>query len=491
MKDKKTTIAGDTFKLRQLTGGTTVKCGLYGLAHDGSQALGNYVGLDQEATDFPISLYKGEKREYVTDISLSTPAGALTFTRTYRQSKQANYTFMGRGWTHNHNLVLTKTPGTPNTIVVQMGNGAEVHFTETYVGSNTYAGDVGSTSTLSWDGTKYTLVATDKSKYVFDTSVTGAQLSTNVVQITSLVYPSGETLTYAYDGTSKKLTTVTDTYGKGYQFSYLNHASFFDDGKLQRVDAVSNSSPTGQSVVFTYLQERLSGSVNGTGALLSTVRDVRGNTWTYSYYGQNASESDSNQKDFLTGMLSPGVDPTGAGLNGSPLSLKQLIYQMSGATIAGITQLAGGGLVRIDFAFQSGGQNITTQTVAGKTTTHRFAGNLYLGPQDPAGNASSQLRDPQSLRPATQIDAKGNQTNLVWSSDGKFLQQVSDALGNPTYFTYDTTLVTINGVSTPADRLLSSLDAQGRKTQYTYADSVNPRLPTRLQVYMASTMTKT
>src|SRR5579862_4206569 len=65
------------------------------IAHDGSPSSSSYLGLDQDATDFPISLYKGEKREYATDISLNTPAGALTFTRTYRQSKQATYTFMG------------------------------------------------------------------------------------------------------------------------------------------------------------------------------------------------------------------------------------------------------------------------------------------------------------------------------------------------------------------------------------------------------------
>src|SRR5579863_635385 len=94
------------------------------LLHDGSPSFGSYLALDQEATDLPISLYKGEKRETATDISLNTPNGALTFTRTYRQSKQATYTFMGLGWTHNHNTVLTKTPGTPNVILVQMGGGA-------------------------------------------------------------------------------------------------------------------------------------------------------------------------------------------------------------------------------------------------------------------------------------------------------------------------------------------------------------------------------
>jgi len=450
--------------------------------HDGTAGLGNHLGLDQEATDFPISLYKGEKRETVTDLSLNTPAGALAFTRTYRQSKQATYTFMGLGWTHNHSFILTKIPSTPNRIVVQMDNAAEVHFTETSPGTNVYAGAVGSTATLSWDGTRYVLLPQDKTQYVFDTSVAGAQLLTNVVQITSRVYPSSETLIYTYNSTSKKLVNVTDNYGKGYQFTYLSHPTYFDDGKLQRVDAVSSGNMIGQFVVFAYIQEMLGGSINGTGALLSTVQDVRGNVWTYQYYGQHVAETDSTQKDFLTALLSPAVDRTGQGLASSPIVVKKLAYQTKGTTITAITQFTGDSALRTDFAFRPGGLNITTQTVAGKTTTHLFNGGLYLGPQDAAGNASSRLLDSQ-LRPAAQIDANNHPTRMRWSTDAKFLQRVTDALGHITAFSYDTQTVSVNGVSTSADRLSVSTDAQGRTTRYSYADSHNPLLPTSVQVY--------
>ncbi len=458
------------------------------LKHDDQECPYNHTGQDPDKSGSPISLYKGEKRERVADLSVVTPAGPLAFTRTYRQSKQGTYAFMGLGWTHNHHIVLTKTPGTPNTIVVQLGSGAEVHFTETYDGSNVYAGDLGSTSDITWDGTKYTLIASDKSQTVFDTSVTGAQISTNVVQITSLVFPRGETLTYTYDGTSKNLTGVSDTYGKSLAFSYISHATYFDDGKLGQVDA-KNGMDVLQTVKYAYIQEMLSGSVNGSGALLSTVQDVRGNVWTYTYYGQNAGESDSNQKDFLTGLIAPAVDTNGDGLTDKTLLVKKVYYQMDGMTISGITELVGDSLLKTEFVFQPGGQNITQETTAGRTTTHRFAGNLYLGPQDPAGNASAQLRDPQSLRPATQLDANGHATNLSWSSDGKFLNSVTDALGNPTQFAYNTDTVTINGVSTTRDALDYSLDAQGRKTQYTYGDIDNPRLPTRVQVYDTDSLT--
>jgi YD repeat-containing protein len=148
---------------------------------------------------------------------------------------------------------------------------------------------------------------------------------------------------------------------------------------------------------------------------------------------------------------------------------------MSGPTIQGIHQERGGGLHAIDWAFQPDGENLTKEVTAGKTTVHRFAGNQYLGTQDPAGNFASQTQDNQ-FRPAAQIDANGHQTSLVWSSDGKQLQQVTDALGNLTAFTYN-----VGGASNGT--LASSTDAQGRQTVYTYSDGSNPRLPTRVQVY--------
>ena len=58
------------------------------------------MGGDQFTSNNPISLREGEKRLEVTDLSLTTPAGPLAFTRHYRQSKQTDgdLQFMGLGW---------------------------------------------------------------------------------------------------------------------------------------------------------------------------------------------------------------------------------------------------------------------------------------------------------------------------------------------------------------------------------------------------------
>lgn len=445
------------------------------LSHQGpTDCPFNHAGIGSEQSLYPISLIDGEKREQVTDLSLNTPAGILAFTRAYRQSELANPDLrtMGLGWAHNHNYLLTKHPGTPNTIVVRMPSGGEFHLTETANGSNSYLGDPGSTATIAWDGTKYTLTTQDATQYVFDTP---GQLTTNKWQLTSVIYPSDEIWIYTYDGTSKKLTDIDDGYGRGLQFSYINNPSQFDDEQLWRVGdhtatGLSGGSPSGRYVEFGYLQEKLDGSTTGTpNPLLTTVQDVRGNIWTYAYYGQNPGEDDSDQKNFLTEFLSPAVDTLGDGSTGSPLSLDQLEYTMDGATITEIVQQRGDGLIITDWEFQPD-ENLTTETTGTKTLVYRFADNVLMETEDPAGNLNVRSHDNQ-YRPSAQVDANGNETQLTWSSDGKRLNSVTDALEHETQFDYN-----LN------DTLNFSVDAQRRKTEYTYDDTNNPRLPTQIDV---------
>ncbi|MEP6983953.1 MAG: RHS repeat-associated core domain-containing protein [Chloroflexota bacterium] len=116
------------------------------------------------------------------------------------------------------------------------------------------------------------------------------------------------------------------------------------------------------------------------------------------------------------------------------------------------------------------GLNYTTEELVGLTTTHQFQWGLYTGSVNPAGEGPDQGSGIQ-FRANSQIDAKQNTTALDWSIDGKFLNSVIDAAGNQTQFTYN-----------EDETLESSVDAQSRTTQYIYADSTNPRLPTEIQV---------
>lgn len=550
----------------------------------------------------PVGLLHGEKWENIIDLSLNTPAVPLELRRSYREHKQSEFQFMGLGWTHNHHLTLTKITGSPNRLILHLREGGEAHFTET--SANHYDGVPGVTSFVDWNAgmSQYSLTSPDQSIYVFDSNG----------NLLSKTWPSGEVWTYTYS--SGKLSEIDDGYGRKLVFRYYSSGSF--NGQLYRVgdhtfDDANPSSPTGRYVQYGYTLNKVvnsSGTIaTGTGALLTSMRDVRGNTWTYDYYGQDTGETDKRLLNFLIERQSPSVDTTGDGTGDGSLTIEQVeytlneteravnggmeadsdwtavgtpttnarstaqvdsatyarhvvtdaadegiegnawdlaahrryiisarVYPVSGTvkmhvsgmstfdkissgtgawetlyavhipslavsgcklqflasgsaaefyvdtvSIAEVTvdtlhQERGNAALVADFTFQPSGENITTEEIAGKTTIHRFINGVYGGAEDPAGNLGFQVQNEQ-YRPTFQLDANGNSTQLAWSSDGKRLNGVTDALNHATTFHYNT-----SGAS--ADTLDYSLDTDGRKTQYTYGDSSNPRLPTRIKV---------
>lgn len=428
---------------------------------------------------FPISLYDGEKREEVTDLVVNTPAGALQFVRSYRQNKQTNtdFQFMGLGWTHNHLGKLTLSGTSPNrSAVVLVPGGGRLQFTEDSGNAGHFAATEESLSILDEDSinSEYILTAPDKNKYVFD----GTSFLLNRIE-----WSSNEIWTYTY--ASGQLSEVEDGYGRKLVFAYVNNPSQYDDGQLWRVGDHETTSltgtPSGRYIEFGYTPEKNNGStIMSPKALLASVRDVRGNTWTYDWYGQDSSENDSDQLNFLLKVASPSVDITGDGTPDGSIILKQLSYTLSGSTITSITQDMGiqnsnPELMQTVYDFQPSSLNETHETTAGKVTKHYFTGSFYAGKIDPAGNSTSEWLG-SNYRPETRKDGNGNDVQMEWSQDGSHLLQVIDGLGNQTQFSYNT-----SGPS--ADTLQESTDAQGRKTEYTYDDIDNPRLPTLVKMF--------
>src|SRR5262249_25588329 len=77
-------------------------------------------------------------------------------------------------------------------------------------------------------------------------------------------------------------------------------------------------------------------------------------------------------------------------------------------------------LLQSTFQFQPGGNNLTTETMAGKTTSHRFANGVYVGSANPANQMTAQSIG-DDYRPAAVMDANGHQTTLAWGVNGKVL----------------------------------------------------------------------
>lgn len=275
----------------------------------------------------PINLRNAEKVLTENDLSVQTPAGSLAFTRIYRQHQQANPDFqdiLGSGWVHNHvfGFTLAGSSGS-RTATVLWSDGSLLRLEE--VSSGIFNAQRGSTVTLEEDGISgdMTLTLPDYTTYVF-------RLNGAVWQLEERHWPSGEVWTYTYDGNGN-LSNVSDGYGRILQFSYIDNSAF-DEGLLWRVgdhtaSGLSGGSPSGRYVEFTYTQERSNGSVvTNARALLASVQDVRGHTWTYDYYGQTSGESDAEQLNLLTEIGSPTVDTTGDGSADGSLMMQHLTY---------------------------------------------------------------------------------------------------------------------------------------------------------------------
>jgi RHS repeat-associated protein len=304
-------------------------------------------------TGNPLNIRNGDKLEEATDLTVTTPGGQLSFTRSYLQSKQSKYQFMGLGWNHNHNYSLDAA--NPNRVIVYLGNGGEAPFnldrTETVGGITTvnYIPDPGISSTLVKVNTQYTLTTTDQATFVFNADG----------QLMSRTWAQGESWTYTYYASGSHIGKLSEVADIGYNlngtalkrklvFRYYDTGPFI--GHLYRVgdhtfDDSTPAQPTGRYVEYGYgSRQIINGSVlqpetgSSQKGLLVSVKDVRGQLWTYTYYGQNAGETNTSLANYLVNHFSPVLDTTGDSQPDGMVMLERVTYTKSGGAITSIQQ---------------------------------------------------------------------------------------------------------------------------------------------------------
>jgi YD repeat-containing protein len=424
-----------------------------------------------------------KRSESVVDFMLKSPAADLTFQRGFRQSKLDESILprmLGQGWSHNHNWYVDDS-SVAGELYVYLSDSGRAHFVQDAIDTTLYNAKAGATSQVSVDSgsttARYTLTTSDDQTFTFNSDG----------QITQREWSNGEIWTYTYwsggfaDGL---LQEVADGYGRSLQFVYHDNVGGVDHRLLWRVGDHTTTqlsgTPLGRYTEYNYIPQKIEDSLNpgtiidGTQALLSTVRDIRGQVWTYAY-----DQTNLDTLNWLVRITSPQVDMDGDDVVDDSIIIKDVTYTVNAGAVENITQKLGGvddgGQVQyakeIAYAFQPSGNNVTTETIADKTLTHEFAGEVYLGTRDALDATQQQALD-TNYRPMLQEDAYGAQTNMGWSVDGKNLESVTDALGNATSFTYDA-----------ENRLTESVDAEGRITSYTYDDSDAPRQPSVIEVF--------
>jgi len=370
------------------------------------------TSISSEQTAFPIALLTGEKRKSVTDLESYSEFGLITFTRNFRQNLFADgVKLLGVGWTHNHHITLqliTNSADGLERLIMRMGRGGELHFTQIAKGSTEYKADLSVYAVATRNGDDFKITAFSRSEYTF---ASAGKFSASLWQITSIKNTQGVVLNYSYHSTTKKLLQVVDINGIGLSFEYISDTGNFDAGQISRVTALSSSGTTNRYVQFTYTREKLGGvQTSYPVPLLETARDVRGYEWLYEYYGQNSAEQAASLKNYLVQCWSPYTTESGGSVR---ILQDDLTYTFNGNGIKldAVNQKRGNSLSETTWFFQPNGQNRVDEVRAGRTSVYRFDENVLQSTENPSGGITSNVKD-FNYRPISQSDANGNATQM-------------------------------------------------------------------------------
>lgn len=451
---------------------------LAGIAEDsdcfgtGDCGAGVHATEGDSAFPDPVAAQTLMKREQMADIQVAIPMGQLTFTRTFQQDRldDAFYNDLGRGWTHNHRMLIDLAapahPDKGNQIILHSG-ASEVPFFQDQTNNNLWESGVGATSTIVQSGTTYTLTRQDGAEYVFEAVDPNADMMNEVARVEQHTDTRGQVLTYHYTAAqSTKLDYVEDGYKHRLTFTYFTPAT---PDFIESVDYENHNmgSPTALlSVGFTYEDD-----VAMTGKLLETVNDVRGKVWRYLYH----DTTNVYYTDWLKAVLPP---PSVQGEDGYSVASKWITYLPDDNTeLASIRQELG---VQYDensgvYTKQGAAPRQTLTTWSENENTADIQETTYYPEENSDRGKWSQrfveghriqtlpngreMRDwrRHNQRPFIQEDPRGNSTHMTWDSDGTRLNSVMDALEQETSFTYDS-----------EQRLTHVLHADGTKTRYVY-----------------------
>ncbi|MBI2431498.1 MAG: hypothetical protein HYV26_01360, partial [Candidatus Hydrogenedentes bacterium] len=199
------------------------------------------TGVSSPGVHPAINAFDTSLRFTETDLQLPVDGALrLHFTRTYRNSKGFNrgefndttkpWQKLGKGWTHNYNMFLQTSTGTPPSYVLWIdASGSVRRFNRIGTTSDYERDDDGSTAsardllTRNQDGT-YTLTIQESVIYQFSVPTTDAN---RYARLESMLDSSGNDITLTYDSqdvAAGKLTKVSGPAGdlQHYVLSYTN-----------------------------------------------------------------------------------------------------------------------------------------------------------------------------------------------------------------------------------------------------------------------------
>lgn len=361
----------------------------------------------------PVNTRTGNFDYSLVDLAVQTPAGPLTFQRSYASKATSLYpttSASGAGWTHNHDIRLISGLG-----VMRF----KAHTANQYKffdrGSNAFSSAPGVTASLAYSATQqaYVITASDRSTYIFQDSDNG--------KVTRWRNRRGFGFDYTYDPVTGALTQVTEPVsGRFLRFTYDNPAA--------PVHIIEVESNLGQ-VSYGY-----------TNGELTSFIDVMGRTWQYSY--------DTGSKHRLTQITAPD----------GQVVLK-VNYDSSGRVTKQWNGLPANQSTLIAELTYGANRTTTIKDALARATIHKYnIQGAMISKTDPAGYITTYAYD-VNLRPIAITDQDGRQTVLKWSRNGARLVYVRDAAAYTTTLSYD-----------PLGNLTQINAPLGRQTSFTYND---------------------
>jgi RHS repeat-associated protein len=343
----------------------------------------------------PVSSRTGAFTTSVDDLATPGTGVAFDWSRSYT-SADPTVGRLGPGWTDSYSASLAVQGN--GDVLLHGEDGQQLYYTSQ--GGGSFAGAPGSLSTLSAVGGGYELVRQDQVKYVFDSAG----------RLLSIKDRNNQGVTLTYDA-QNRLSTITDAGGKQVTIGY---------NAFNLVSSVATQD--GRSVSYGYTAGRL-----------TSVTDVRGKIWTYSY--------DAG------GRLATVVDP----LNHTQATN---VYGADGRVQSQTDALG----KTTTFAWDATTQIATATDANGKAWKHDYDQDVLAKEIDPLNNVT-QLAHDADLNTNAVTSPTGEQTTMTYDAAGNLLTATAPASLGSVQKTF-----AYNARNDPTQ----VVDARGKVTSYTY-----------------------
>ena len=378
------------------------------------------------------------------DANLPTPGLSLSFERQYLQGISSRFTVstLGRGWTHNWDIVATTDPDNGD---VTIGNGSTFRVFEKR-SDGTYRSQDGDYGILKLQSGVYRLEekgglvqsfnSNGKLNFVEDTNGNRITLGYTDSQLATLTHSNGDKLTLSYDSQGR-INQLADQFGRVTTYSY---------------DATGQSllSVTGTEGTTGYIYESSNAGQKAYALRQITLPDNTKTLFNYDSQGRLIEKNLNSGAESLTYTY----DSTGGVTVQDATGASTKIFYNSKGQIAR-SEDALGRLTVYTYDANGGLTRVTAPDDSVSSLTYDRLGNV-LSSSNALGQRTDFSYEPKFSNLASVRDPKGNSLSYTYTNQGN-VSGITYVDGSSETYSYDS-----------VGNLTISTNRRGQKIDYTY-----------------------